>query len=78
MRHRAMRILVGHAMKCIFGGSVGEGVQKSHTPVELRLNRRCAGNWERHLSELLRGGMVVAFLRCRGQGDEQQNEQYPR
>ena len=42
MGHRTARILLGHALKCVFSGTVGEGVKQGHTPVELDPNRGSA------------------------------------
>ncbi len=62
MRHRTLRILFGHTLKCFFGVGIREGVKQSDAAVELLLNGRFAGDGKRHFSELLRCGVVVCFL----------------
>ena len=62
MCHRTPRIQFGHALKCIFGGGVGEGVKQSYTSVELLLNGRRARNRKRYFSQFLRCAVAVGFL----------------
>ena len=62
MCHRTPRIHFAHALKCIFGGSVSEGVKQSYSSVELLLNCRCAGNRKRYFPQFLRRTVAVCFL----------------
>jgi hypothetical protein len=43
MCHRAVWILFGYALKCLFRVGVGEGVKECDAAVELRLDNRGAG-----------------------------------
>ncbi len=74
MCHGTLRIQLGHILKCILGGAVGERVQQSYTSFELLLHGRCARSRKRYFSQLLRHRVVMRFLRPRERSD-QQNDQ---
>ena len=77
MCHRTPRIQFGHALKCIFGGGVGEGVKQSYTSVKLLLNCRQCRKSETILFPVSQVRCGCGFLVLIRQGKmQQQGEQY--
>ena len=44
MCHSALRVYLGHTLKGLLRGGIGEGVKQSYASIELLLNGRDAGD----------------------------------
>ena len=64
MRHGATGIAGGDIAKALVGFVVGEGVQKRDGTIECDHHRRRATHFKMRGAQMLRGGVVMLFLRA--------------